>query len=65
MSFIVHQIGSAGGPMIASIVYDQTGSYDGFMVVMGIILLGSGLAIFGGIKNDEKLPEPVGATSPI
>ncbi len=65
MSFIVHQIGSAGGPMIASIVYDQTGSYDGFMVVMGIILLASGLAIFGGIKNDEKLPELVGATSPI
>jgi predicted MFS family arabinose efflux permease len=65
MSFIVHQIGSAGGPMIASIVYDQTGSYDGFMVVMGIILLASGLAIFGGIKNDEKLPELVGATSPV
>jgi MFS family permease len=65
MSFIVHQIGSAGGPMIASIVYDQTGSYDGFMVVMGIILLASGLAIFGGIKNDEKLPELVGAASPI
>jgi hypothetical protein len=51
--------------MVASIVYDQTGSYDGFMVVMGIILLASGLAIFGGIKNDEKLPELVGATSPI
>ena len=65
MSFIVHQIGSAGGPMIASIVYDQTASYDGFMVVMGIILLASGLAIFGGIQNDEKLPEPVGATNPI
>lgn len=65
MSFIVHQIGAAGGPMIASIVYDQTGSYDGFMVVMGIILLASGLAIFGGIKNDEKLPELVAATSPI
>jgi MFS family permease len=56
MSFIVHQIGSAGGPL-ASIVYDQTGSYDGFMVVMGIILLASGLAIFGGMKNGEKLPE--------
>jgi MFS family permease len=65
MSFIVHQIGSAGGPMIASMVYDRTGSYDGFMVVMGIILLASGLAIFGGIKNDETLPQLVGATSPI
>jgi hypothetical protein len=28
-------------------------------------LLASGLAIFGGIKNDEKLPELVGATSAI
>jgi predicted MFS family arabinose efflux permease len=65
MSFIVHQIGSAGGPMLASIVYDQTGSYDGFMVVMGIILLASGLAIFGGMKNDEKLPELVRATRAI
>ncbi len=55
MSFIVHQIGAAGGPMIASIVYDQTGSYDGFMVVMGIILLASALAIFGGIK--KRTPE--------
>lgn len=65
ISFIVHQIGSAGGPMVASIVYDQTGSYDGFMVVMGIILLASGLAIFGGIKNDEKLPELVAVTAPV
>jgi MFS family permease len=65
MSFIVHQFGSAGGPMIASIVYDQTASYDGFMVVMGIILLASGLAIFGGVKNDGKLPELYAATNPI
>ncbi len=31
LSFIVHQIGSAGGPMLASIAFDLTGSYDGFM----------------------------------
>ena len=65
MSFIVHQIGSAGGPMIASIVYDRTGSYDGFMLVIGIILVASSLAIFGGINNDEKLPELAGASSPV
>lgn len=52
LSFIVHQIGSAGGPMVASIVYDQTGSYDGFM--MGLILLASGLALFGGTNTEEK-----------
>ena len=26
LSFIVHQIGSAGGPMLASIAFDLTGS---------------------------------------
>jgi hypothetical protein len=35
------------------------------MVLMGMILIASSLAIFGGIKNDEKLPELVGAPSPI
>ena len=64
LSFIVHQIGSAGGPMVASVVYDQTGSYDGFLVVMGLILLASGLAIFGQIKTGEQLPEAVAAASP-
>lgn len=48
MSFIVHQIGSAAGPMVASLVYDRTGSYDGFMVVMSLVLLASGLALFQG-----------------
>ena len=46
MSFIVHQIGSAAGPMVASLVYDRTGSYDGFLVVMSLVLLASGLALF-------------------
>lgn len=46
MSFIVHQVGSAGGPMIASLTFDHTGSYDGFMLIMSLILLASGLALF-------------------
>ena len=62
MSFIVHQIGSGGGPMIASMVYDRSGSYDGFMVIMGLILLASGLAVFS--VNNDKLPEVVGSPSP-
>lgn len=64
LSFIVHQIGSAGGPMIASIVYDRTGSYDGFMIVMGLILLASGLALFGGIDTEERIAEPAAAPTP-
>jgi MFS family permease len=60
MSFIVHQIGSAAGPMIASITYDRTGSYDGFLVVMSLVLLASGLALFLE-KNTDAVP--VGAAS--
>ena len=60
MSFIVHQIGSAAGPMIASITYDRTGSYDGFLVVMSLVLLASGLALFLE-KNTDVVP--VGAVS--
>ncbi len=59
MSFIVHQIGSAAGPMIASITYDRTGSYDGFMVVMSLVLLASGVALFFERNSDAV---PVGAT---
>lgn len=64
MSFIVHQFGSAAGPMIASITYDRTGSYDGFMVVMSLVLMASGLALFwegkvGAIAVDATpLPSP-------
>ena len=54
MSFIVHQIGSAGGPMIATITFDRTGSYDGFMLVMSLILMASGLALFRGMNKDAR-----------
>lgn len=40
--------------MIASITYDHTGSYDGFMVVMSLVLLASGLALFQG-KSVEAI----------
>lgn len=64
LSFIVHQIGSAGGPMFASIAFDMTGSYDGFMVVMGVILLASGALIYSTTGSDTRLPEPVLGTGP-
>ncbi len=51
LSFIVHQIGSASGPMIASIAYDRTGSYDGFMLAMAAVLIASGLLVY-------NIPEP-------
>ena len=63
LSFIVHQIGSAGGPMLASIAFDMTGSYDGFMMVIGVILLASAVLIYSAINSDMQLPEPVLSTS--
>jgi MFS family permease len=65
LSFIVHQIGSAGGPMFASIAFDMTGSYDGFMVVMAIILLGSGALVYSNTNRQNLFPEPVLGSSPV
>ena len=64
LSFIIHQIGSAGGPMIASIAFDLTGSYDGFMVAMGLILVASSILIYSVRDSVTQMPEPVLATSP-
>ncbi|MDX1402183.1 MAG: MFS transporter, partial [Kiloniellales bacterium] len=63
LSFIVHQIGSAGGPILASIAFDMTGSYDGFMLAMSVILLTSAVLIYSTIKPPQ-LPVPApGATT--
>jgi MFS family permease len=59
LSFIVHQIGSAGGPMFASIAFDLTGSYDGFMMAIGVILLASAVLIYSAINSNTRLSEPV------
>jgi MFS family permease len=64
LSFIVHQIGSAGGPMLASIAFDITGSYDGFMMGMGLILLAAAALIHGAIEPDMRLHDPLLSTSP-
>ena len=59
LSFVVHQIGSAGGPMFASLAFDMTGSYDGFMKIMALILLGSGILVYSNSTGDTQLPQPV------
>ena len=58
-SFIVHQIGSAGGPMLASFAFDMTRSYDGFMVIMGLIFLGSAALVYSSISG-----KPIAAPAP-
>jgi MFS family permease len=63
VSFIVHQIGSAGGPMLASIVFDVTGSYDGFMLAMALILLVSAVLIYSTANSDTRAAEPILSTS--
>ena len=47
LSFFVHQIGAAGGPILGSIVFDSTGSYDWFLLGLGAILLISGTMTYG------------------
>lgn len=62
LSFIVHQVGSAGGPMLASLAFDLTGSYDGFMLAMSLILLSSAVLIHFTIRSDARFSrEPVRA----
>jgi len=64
LSFIVHQIGSAGGPMFASIVFDRTGSYDGFMAVMTLILLASGGLVYSNTNRQRHFPDLALGSSP-
>ena len=64
LSFIVHQIGAAGGPMVASMAFDRTGSYDGFMVVRAAILVASGLLVYGVSGPDAQVRRRVLAPNP-
>ncbi len=50
ISFIVHQVGAAGGPLVGSIAYDMTGTYDVYTFVIGLVLLATG-AITYKIKD--------------
>ena len=62
LSFIVHQVGSAGGPFLAGLYFDVYGTYDGFMQIMSLILLASAVMIYIAIRSDDApLPEPAGA----
>ncbi|OGA44474.1 MAG: hypothetical protein A3G25_06520 [Betaproteobacteria bacterium RIFCSPLOWO2_12_FULL_63_13] len=63
LSFIVHQFGAAGGPMIASMAFDRTGSYDGFMLVMAGILIVAGLLVLGISGPDARMQRRVLAPS--
>lgn len=69
LSFIVHQIGSAGGPLIGSIAFDMTGSYDGFLLGLGAILLLSGAITYriDGRNlplHNRPIPKPSPPTQP-
>ena len=50
LSFIVHQIGSAGARCLrASPRHDR--SYDGFMIIMGVIFLASAALVYSSISG--------------
>ncbi|MBI2358759.1 MAG: MFS transporter [Deltaproteobacteria bacterium] len=58
LSFIVHQIGSAGGPLLGSFAFDRTGTYDGFLLALGAILLLSGMITYGIDGRDLPAAHP-------
>ena len=60
----MHQIGSATGPMLASMAFDRTGSYDGFMLVMAAILIVAGFAVHSISGPDKRARRPVLAANP-
>jgi hypothetical protein len=37
--------------MLASLAFDMTGSYDGFMIIMGVILLASAALVYSTISG--------------
>jgi MFS family permease len=65
LSFIIHQVGSALGPQLGSIVYDLTGTYDGYLFGIGVVLLASAVITFNirdiGSRMPEKAEPTVGA----
>jgi MFS family permease len=64
LSFIVHQVGSAIGPQVGSIVYDLTKTYDGFSIVIGLFLLASAAMTFNIKESSVRLAEPAVAALP-
>ncbi|MCC7107191.1 MAG: MFS transporter [Chloroflexi bacterium] len=62
LSFIVHQVGSAIGPQVGSIVFDQTHTYDGFSIVIGLFLLASAAMTFN-LKESDLQPSKSTATA--
>lgn len=65
LSFIVHQIGSAAGPLLGSVAFDVTGSYDGFLLALGAILILSGMLTYGVDTSDLPAGEPVASRAGI
>jgi hypothetical protein len=45
--------------MLASLAFDMTGSYDGFMIIMGVIFLASAALVYSTISG-----KPIAAAAP-
>jgi MFS family permease len=66
LSFIIHQVGSAVGPQLGSLIFDITQTYDGYQLAIGLVLLFSAAITFNlkdigrdaGRGADVRLPEP-------
>jgi predicted MFS family arabinose efflux permease len=58
LSFIIHQVGSALGPQLGSIVYDLTKTYNGYLLALGVVLLASAVITFNIKDISSRRPEP-------
>jgi predicted MFS family arabinose efflux permease len=64
LSFVVHQVASALGPQIGSVVYDATRSYDSYQFVIGLLLLASAAMTFNITDLGARQAEPKVAAAP-
>src|SRR3712207_9223570 len=65
LSFIVHQLGAAIGPQLGSIVYDLTKTYDGYQLVIGLVLLASAALTFNLTDFGARPAGPALAAAPL
>ena len=64
LSFVIHQIGAASGPLLGSIAFDLTRTYDWFLHGLGAILLASGAIAYGIDGTNFPVAGRMAATRP-
>lgn len=55
LSYVIHQAAAAGAPLVGGWVFDLTGTYDWFLVALGVVMLGSAALTY--TLPDTRAPE--------